>query len=134
MKIAVDFDGTIVDHVFPEIGSPVPGAIGWLRKFQREGATLFLYTMRSDGQDAGDVLSQAVEYCRSQGVEFAGVNRDPSQDDWTSSPKCYAQVYIDDAAFGCPLKDNPRKGGRPYVDWDRVGPAVLALVEEKVKP
>lgn len=134
MKIAVDFDGTLVDHRFPDIGAPVPGAFAWLRAFQEVGHELFLYTMRSDGQDAGNVLTQAVDYCREQGIEFAGVNRDPSQDSWTESPKCYAERYIDDAAIGCPLRDNPRMGGGPMVDWDIVGPMVMALVEEKVSP
>lgn len=126
--IAVDFDGTICDHVFPDIGKPVPGAFEWLAKFQEAGARLILFTMRSDGQQNGDVLTHAVEFCRENGIEFFGVNRNPEQDTWTDSPKAYAHVYIDDAAFGCPLRDNPRAGGRPYVDWDAVGPEVLSLI------
>lgn len=125
MIIAVDFDGTIVDHRFPDIGAPVPGAIKWLRQFQECGCKLVLWTMRSDGQSSGDVLTDALNYCLRMGIEFDGVNHSPGQDSWTSSPKAYAHIYIDDAAFGCPLKDNPRCGGRPYVDWDIVGPAVL---------
>ena len=49
IPIAVDFDGTIVDHVFPEIGAAVPGAFKWLKRFKEAGATLILWTMRSDG-------------------------------------------------------------------------------------
>ena len=125
--IAVDFDGTIVDHRFPDIGSPVPGALEWLRAFKEAGATLILWTMRSDGQESGDVLTQAVEFCRSNGVEFDFANEHPQ--DWTTSPKAYAHVYIDDAAFGCPLRKNPRCGGRPFVDWDVVGPSVMEMIQ-----
>ena len=80
MKIAVDFDGTIVDHRFPDIGKPVPGAFRWLEALQDAGAKLILFTMRSDGQQYGDVLTDAVEFCRKNGIEFYGVNRDPDQD------------------------------------------------------
>ncbi len=124
--IAVDFDGTIADHVFPDIGTPVPGAFEWLKAFREAGATLVLWTMRSDGQEYGDVLSDAVAFCQENGLLFDHVNEHPQ--DWTTSPKAYAKVYIDDAAFGCPLRDNP-SGGRPFVDWDMVGPVVMELVK-----
>jgi len=126
MFIAVDFDGTIVSHEFPGIGAPVPGAFMWLRVFKSIGAKLILWTMRSDGQQYGLVLSQAVDFCRANGVKFDFVNQNPQ--DWTTSPKAYANIYIDDAAFGCPLRENPKMGGRPYVDWDIVGPEVLSRI------
>lgn len=130
MFIAVDFDGTIVDHRFPDIGNPVPGSFEWLKRFKAAGAKLILWTMRSDGQSYGDVLSSAVAFCRGNGVEFDFVNENPQP--WTTSPKAYAHVYIDDSAACCQLKDNPRSGGRPYVDWDVVGPAVMKLIESSV--
>jgi hypothetical protein len=130
MNIAIDFDGTIVEHVFPEIGKPVPGAFKWLKAFQEAGANLILWTMRSDGQSSGDTLTQAVDFCREKGIEFWGVNANPDQH-WSSSPKAYAHIYIDDAAFGCPLRKNPRVGGRPFVDWEKVGPKVLKAIKVK---
>lgn len=125
--IAVDFDGTIADHRYPDVGTEVPGAVRWLKRFAEAGANLILWTMRSDGKD-GPTLSDAVAFCENNGIPLYGVNGNPTQAKWTSSPKAYAQLYIDDAAFGCPLKANPRLGGRPYVDWDVVGPAVMALL------
>ena len=126
--IAIDFDGTIVDHRFPDIGEPVPGAFRWLKEFREAGAKLLLWTMRSDGQESGNVLTDAVAFCRNNGIEFDAVNESPEQKTWTTSPKCYAHVYIDDAAFGCPLRENPRSGGRPFVDWDVVGPVIAAMI------
>ena len=120
-RVAVDFDGTIVEHDFPKIGKPVPGAIEWLREWRKCGATLILWTMRSDN-DEGDFLKAAVSYCRVRGVEFDYVNSVPSDRIWTLSPKVHAHVYVDDAAFGCPLIAVP--GGRPVVDWSVVGPRV----------
>lgn len=139
MIIAVDFDGTLVNHVFPEIGEPVDNAFDWLKRFKAAGAFLILYTMRADERGhrseamfPGErkFLTEAVEFCCQQGVEFDALNRNPQQDEWTSSPKAYAHIYIDDAAFGCPLCP-PVNGGRPTVDWSVVGPAVMEMIESQ---
>lgn len=127
MKIAVDFDGTIVKHRFPYIGEEVPEAFQWLKRFQHMGAELFLWTVRGpDHQQFGDGLTDAVEFCRSKGIEFAGINHNPNCAIKTGSPKIHADVFIDDAALGCPLVT--RIGEPPYVDWTRVGPRVAALI------
>jgi len=130
MIIAIDFDGTIVTHEFPEIGKPVPGAIEVMKNLQNQGHKLILYTMRSDiedphsdyGQDifpeGGEYLTEALDYCKNNGIEFWGVNENPEQHSWTHSPKAYAQIYIDDATLGCPLVYP--KIGKPYVDWLKV--------------
>ncbi len=123
MYICVDFDGTIVDHTFPNIGKPVPGAIEWLKRFSDLGAKIILFTMRSDGQDCGNVLSDAVKFIEDNGIELFGVNRNPTQDNWTSSPKAYGHVYIDDAAAGCPLIQ-PEGYVNRCVDWDKIGPVI----------
>lgn len=130
--IALDFDGTLVEHQFPDIGPEVPEAFDWLRRYRAAGARLILWTMRSDGRCGagkanGPVLTEAVEFCRARGVEFWGVNVNPEQAAWTQSPKAYAHVYVDDMAAGCPLTGLPR---RPYVDWRLVGPAVMAMLME----
>ena len=126
MFIAIDFDGTIVDHRFPEIGKPVPGAFEWMKKFKEAGADLILWTMRSDGQANGDVLTEAVKFCEDNGVVFDYINENPQN--WTTSPKAYAHFYIDDRAFGCPLRKNPRMGGQPMVDWSKVGPTIMKAI------
>jgi hypothetical protein len=132
VKIAVDYDGTIVDHQYPDHGNENPGAFEWLRRYMEAGAKLILWTMRSDNEEKdGPTLTTAVEFCRAHGVEFYGVNHGPGQERWTDSPKVYAHVYIDDAAFGCPLRPNPRMGGRPMVDWSVVGPAVMKMIEDE---
>lgn len=120
--IAVDFDGTLVKHEFPEIGDEVPGAFTWLRNFQEQDVRLILWTMRAIHYEVA-----AVNFCRERGVEFWGVNINPEQSSWTTSPKAYAQVYIDDAAFGCPLVQPPN--GRPYADWSVIGPAVMKWIK-----
>lgn len=112
--IAVDFDGTCVTHDFPEIGKDI-GAAPVLRKLAEEYA-LILYTMR-DGQK----LDAAKQWWIVRNIPLDGVNRNPTQDRWTKSYKCYAHIYIDDAAFGCPLVMDAHK--RPYVDWDEVADA-----------
>lgn len=127
MKLAIDFDGTICQHRFPEIGEPVPGAVEWLLKFQEAGALLILWTMRGMSHQHGDVLKPALDFCNQQGIVFAGINKGINDELWTISPKAYAHIYIDDAAFGCPLVYP--SNGRPYVDWAQVGPTVLNMID-----
>lgn len=119
--IAVDFDGTIVHHEFPQIGEPLPFVWTWLKQFQDMGAKLILWTMRS-----GETLEDAVALCKQNEVEFYGINKNPTQRRWTDSPKAYANLYIDDAAFGCPTLPKPE--GRPFVDWHVVGPKVCQMI------
>jgi len=125
MYICIDFDGTVVDHRYPYVGDPVPLAVDWLQRFAELGAKLILFTMRSDGAEGEELLRDAVQYFEKNNIQLFGINRNPDQDSWTSSPKAYAHIYIDDAAFGCPLI-HPATFNRPCVDWKQVGPAVEA--------
>ena len=119
MYIAVDFDGTIVDHAYPNIGKPVPGAITWLKRYQELGAKLILFTVRSNDNSLR-YLDDAVEYLKSEGIILFGVNKNPVQAHFSSSPKVFANLYIDDAAFGCPCT-YIEGFHRACVDWSIVG-------------
>ena len=114
MKIAVDFDGTCVDHCYPEVGQDVPMCVDTLKRLQDNGHKIILNTMRS-----GEALEDAVCWFSDRGIFLSGINQDPGQTEWTSSPKVYAQKYIDDAAVGMRLV---KYDGfqRPAVDWDFV--------------
>lgn len=112
--IAVDFDGTCVTHEFPKIGEPI-GAERVLRRLVEHGHQLILWTMRSDSPSQ-DYLTQAVQWFKDNNIPLWGINNNPDQHTWTTSPKCYAHLYIDDAALGIPLI----QADRPYVDWDAV--------------
>lgn len=124
MYICIDFDGTIVDHRYPDdIGEPVPGAIEWLKKWHNAGAKLILFTMRS-----GKHLDEATRWFMWHEIELYGINHNPSQDSWTDSPKAYGHLYIDDAAFGCPLLEV--KGfARDCANFDIIGPEVLRRIK-----
>lgn len=130
MIIATDFDGTIVQHRFPEIGEELPHAISVLKALQKAGHKVFLWTMRGhpnyemfghtvhleDGKDSGkvierDTLQEALDWCKERGLVFDGVNESPAQ--FSTSKKQYAALYIDDAALGCPTNEQG-------VDWTKV--------------
>jgi hypothetical protein len=68
---------------------------------------------------SGEKLDAAVKWFRDRKVELWAVNRNPEQEEWTSSPKVYADLYIDDSALGCPIMfiDGLRK---PVVKWSKV--------------
>ena len=98
MVIAVDFDGTIVEHRYPEIGKEIPFATATLRQLIADGHELILWTVRE-----GDLLRDAVEYCRKRGVVFFAVNRDFEEEDGTNSDfsrKIRADLFIDDRNVG----------------------------------
>lgn len=98
MKIAVDFDGTIVEHDYPAIGKEKLFAFQTLRELQKQGALLILWTYRS-----GKELNEAVEYCKKNGVEFYAVNKNyPEEifDETMMSRKIDADIYIDDKNIG----------------------------------
>lgn len=113
MIIAVDFDGTVVTHDYPNVGRDVKGAKEVLGKLLHYGHKIILYTMRSNME-----LHDATEWFALRGIPLWGVNTNPEQRSWTDSPKPYAHLYIDDAALGCPLIN--RKDSRPYVNWRKV--------------
>ena len=114
MYIAVDFDGTCVTHDYPRIGKEI-GATKVLKHLVEAGHKLILNTMRS-----GKELQDAIHWFNKNGIELYGVNENPTQKRWTTSPKVYAHMYIDDAAFGCPLRNVPDFSDRPFVDWDSI--------------
>jgi len=89
---------------------------------------VILFRMRSDGGKHDDALTRAVSYLQENGIKLYGVNKNPTQVYWTNSPKAYGQLYIDDAAFGCPLFQ-PEGFQRPCVDWSIVGPGVMEKLE-----
>jgi hypothetical protein len=97
LVIAVDFDGTIVDHEYPRIGAEKLFAFQTLRALQDKGHRLVLWTIRD-----GKTLEAAVEYCGSNGIEFYAVNEtfpnegfEPGQ-----SRKVNADIFIDDRNVG----------------------------------
>lgn len=112
MQICIDFDGTCVKHEYPKIGENI-GSQSVLKKLVSHGHQLILFTMRS-----GSDLDKAVEWFKDNGIPLYGIQVNPTQSVWTTSPKAYGQLYIDDAALGIPLISPPKE--RPYVDWVRV--------------
>ena len=98
LKIAVDFDGTIVEHRYPEIGKEILFAFDTLKALQKQGHQLILWTYRS-----GKELDEAVEYCRQNGLEFYAVNKSyPEEefDEYYASRKIEADLFIDDRNIG----------------------------------
>jgi hydroxymethylpyrimidine pyrophosphatase-like HAD family hydrolase len=97
IKIAIDFDGTIVEHQYPEIGKEKLFAFQTLKELEKKGARLILWTFRT-----GKELDDAIEYCRKNGVEFYSVNKNYPEEivDESVSRKIDADIYIDDKNIG----------------------------------
>lgn len=101
-RLAIDFDGTIVENKYPKIGKPLPFAFETLKALQAKGCTLILWTCRE-----GVYLDEAVEFCRRNGVEFYAINKNYPEEEVASpqSRKIDAQFYIDD------------RGLPPFIGW-----------------
>ena len=114
MIIAVDFDGTIVEHRFPKLGTEIPHAFKILKRLKTEGHILILWTYRS-----GEELNEAVKYCKRNGLEFHAINNNSIDEycDFTYSRKIYADLYIDDRNL------------LGISDWD----SIYKLVNDKVE-
>jgi hypothetical protein len=95
MVIAVDFDGTIVEHKYPRIGKPVPFAIEVLKQLQKDHI-LILWTVRE-----GELLENAVRFCADRGLRFYAVNKNyPGEQPGENPRKLDADLFIDDRNIG----------------------------------
>ena len=101
MTIAVDFDGTIVEHAYPAIGKELPFATATLRQLIKDGHQLILWSVRE-----GKLLEEAVKWCEERGVHFYAVNQDLGEDDLNMQDKRFysrklkVQLFIDDRNLG----------------------------------
>lgn len=97
--IAVDFDGTIVEHRYPEIGKELPFATETLRTLIKEHHRLILWSVRE-----GKLLQDAIDWCHKRGVDFWAVNRDYPEEEENKnnhfSRKIKADYFIDDRNIG----------------------------------
>lgn len=97
--IAVDFDGTIVTHEYPNIGEELPFATETLRMLIRDRHRVILWSVRE-----GKLLQDAIDWCRERGVEFYAVNRDYPEEEKEKnnhySRKLKADYFIDDRGIG----------------------------------
>jgi len=117
--IAVDFDGTIVTHRYPEIGTVIDGAFETLKDLKRNGFTLILWTVRD-----GELLDEAVEFCRQHGLNFYAVNNEHPDEAFNPqymSRKIVADIYIDDRNVG------------GFIGWDKIRELLIpqTLIKEE---
>lgn len=69
---------------------------------------------------AGKFLGDAVRWFADNNIKLHGIQSNPTQHSWTTSPKSYAELMIDDSALGCPLMFDARLSNKPFVDWQAV--------------
>ncbi|MDD2634378.1 MAG: hypothetical protein PHW82_02640 [Bacteroidales bacterium] len=104
-RIAVDFDGTIVEHIYPDIGEIIPGAFDVLRELQENGHKLILWTVR-DGID----LQAAIDFCIDHGIMFYAANESYPNEEFNKyiSRKIDVDIFIDDRNIG------------GFIGWDKI--------------
>ena len=95
--IAIDFDGTIVEDAYPNIGKPMIFAFETMKKLQSEGHRLILWTYRTEKK-----LKEAVDFCKQQGLEFYAINKSYPEEEFDGkiSRKINATFFVDDRNIG----------------------------------
>lgn len=120
--IALDFDGTVVEHRYPFIGDELPHCVKTLKKWNDMGVGIILDTMRD-----GEELKAAVQWFEERSIELYGVGANPTQHTWTKSPKAYGVFSIDDRNLGAPVKLDS-SGRRNCIDWEEVDKRFTELI------
>lgn len=110
--VGVDFDGTCVTHEFPEVGNEI-GAEKVLKELKESGCDIVLTTMRCDKH-----LDEAIKWFYDRDIQLNGIYHHETQKAWTTSPKCYCHILIDDCSLGAPMKKDTNLSRRPFIDWD----------------
>lgn len=125
--IAVDFDDTVVKQPigskYPDVGPTIPEAVTVLKKLVDAGHRIIVWTVRDESQDG---ILKAVLWYHQNNIPLYGINARPFEESEqdsknmrnSKSPKVRANLYIDDAAAGCPLIQE--EGWRPFVDWKEI--------------
>lgn len=131
LTVAIDFDGTVVDHCYPYVGDDNPGAVQVLKNMVATGHHIILLTMRdavnksprwpkNPSVNQPTVIDDAIGWYEDHDIPLFAINCNPACT-FSKSNKVYADIYIDDAALGCPLVMKMDKTGnvygRPMVDW-----------------
>lgn len=101
--IAVDFDGTLCENDWPNIGRPITAVIDWIKERKREGSKIILWTCRE-----GKKLTEAVNWCWRHDLIFDAVNQNVPEIIESFGMDCrkiYADIYIDDLSFNHRPKD-----------------------------
>lgn len=131
MLIAIDFDGTCVEHKFPDVGPDMPHAVEVLSRFSDAGFKLILWTCREDHPSHIEkkYLQDAVDWFKQHNIPLYGVNATPVEAEFrdfvkgekTTIRKAYANIYIDDRNLGGLPQTSDDKP-----DWLEIGRIVFA--------
>ena len=123
ITICLDFDGTVVYHDYPRIGQDLPLCVETLKRWQIEYKVGYiLFTMRDDKE-----LQDAVNWFKEKGISLYGIQTNPTQHKWTTSPKAHADFSIDDRDGCTPLTQNEL--GYVGIDWEKL----IKIFENRLK-
>jgi predicted mannosyl-3-phosphoglycerate phosphatase (HAD superfamily) len=120
MLIYLDFDGTVVEHAYPEIGADNPNALKVIRRLQDAGHSIILNTYRADLNDGS--LQEALNYLHHPGrnllliSEHTPLKINPPNWNWDQAVKDNT-LFIDDVSSGTPMIQNVQLPFGQQVDW-----------------
>lgn len=118
MNIYLDFDGTVVEHDYPQIGSLNPNSLEVIKKLQDAGHNIILNTMRVEFDDGS--MQEALDFI-NMNESVTGIKIEQQTEQKIYPPKWNLDkiendIFIDDIASNIPLIKAPVVGGF-MVDW-----------------
>lgn len=124
--IAIDFDGTIVEHEFPKIGPLRKNAKEVINRLYEEGFRIVIWTCRTsqdyfDGQHQPTIW-HVKEFLDKEGIPYEAINHNVPGLDFEPYPKIYAHIYIDDRQLG----------GIPD-DWEKIYEIIQSDIKRIVR-
>lgn len=124
--IAIDFDGTIVEHQFPEIGPLMPNAKEVINRLHEQGHYIIIWTCRNMTEPEHPEWTDApipavIAFLRNNGIHFDSINENhPAQGFWLQARKVFADIYIDDRNLG------------GFPGWEEAGARINGFLETGV--
>ena len=120
LTIYLDFDGTVVEHTYPEIGALNPRSFALIRKLQKAGHRIILNTYRADLADGS--LQAARDFLNDINnellpiTEYTELKIQPPAWNWEKTIE-EGILYIDDVCDGTPMIPNIALPFGMMVDW-----------------
>lgn len=118
MDIYLDFDGTVVEHDYPNIGKLSPNALEVIKKLQTAGHTIILNTMRVEFED--DSMQEALDFINLNetvtGINISRQTKHKVYPQRWNLDKIEDEIYIDDITPNIPLIKATEVDGM-MVDW-----------------
>jgi hydroxymethylpyrimidine pyrophosphatase-like HAD family hydrolase len=91
--IACDFDGTLCEFDFPNIGKPKVEVVNFIKKAHKAGHHIIIWTCRT-----GEYVQDMIRFLKKWGIPYDKINEN-YKIEIDDCRKVFADIYLDDRAL-----------------------------------